>query len=135
MNNKRLEERLKKRGNVYDKIIQVIERCESGQVAEIRISKDEGFTDSAILDKMILTYLKKLKITVVFIEKEEEEAEGDGVDDGKPKCQHEVHRVLNSDIKKSAKIKALLKGKHPMLKVDITSFVICPTCFDIKEVK
>ena len=132
MNNKRLEERLKKRGKDYEKIIQVIERCESGQVAEIRISKEEGFTDSAVLDKMILTYLKKLKINVVYIEKDEEEAEPD---DGKPKCEHEVHRVLGSSIKKGAKVKALLKGKHPMLKVDITSYVICPTCYDIKEVK
>ncbi len=135
MNNKRLEERLKKRGTIYEKIIQVIERCENGQVLEIRISKDEGFTDSAVLDKMILTYLKKLKIDIVYIEKDEEEAENIEAEDGKPKCQHEIHRVLGSNIKKSAKIKALLKSKHPMLKVDATSFVICPTCYDIKEVK
>jgi len=132
MNNKRLEERLKKRGHICDKVIQVIEKCESGQVVEVRISRDEGFTDSAILDKMILTYLKKLKIDVVYIEKTEEEPE---VDDGKPKCQHEVHRVLAGNIKKSAKIKAFLKSKYPMLKIDVASFIICPTCNDIKEVK
>lgn len=133
MNNKRLEERLKKHGNIYDKVIQTIELCENGQVEEIRLSKDEGFTNSAILDKMIMTYLKKLKIDIVYMEKNEEQEEE--VDDGKPKCQHEVHRLLVSDMKPNAKIKAFLKGKHPMLKIDVATYVICPTCYSIKEVK
>ncbi len=132
MNNKRLENRLKKHGSTYEKIIKIIEHCEGGQVEEIRLSKNEGLTDSPVLDKMILTYLKELKIEVVYVENEEESEEED---DGKPKCQHEVHRVLASDIKKASKIKSLLKGKHPMLKIDIASYVICPTCNDIKEVK
>lgn len=134
MNNKRLEDRLKKRGPNYHDVIQVIEKCEDGLVAEIKISKDEGFTDSAVLDKMILTYLKKLKIKISYVEKNEDSVSTE-VDDGKPKCQHEVHKILSSDMKKGAKIKTLNKGKYPMLKVDITSFAICPTCYDIKEIK
>ena len=131
MNNKRLEERLKK-DIKYAQIIQILEKCEGGLVAEIRISKEEGFTDNTVLDRMILTYLKKLKINIVYVEGNEEEKPEE---DDKPKCQHEVHRILNSKLKKSSKIKTLLKGKYPMLKVDITPFVICPTCYDIKEVK
>lgn len=132
MNNKRLEDRLKKHGEEYAHIILLIEKCENGNVEEIRITKEEGITNSAILDKMILTYLKKLKIAVTYIDtKEAEESD----DDGKPKCQNKVHQVLGSNMKAGAKSKALLKSKYGMLKIDATSYVICPTCFEIKEVK
>jgi len=130
MNNKRIEERLKKDVK-YSQIIMILEKCEAGQVQEIRISKEEGFTDSAVLDRMILTYLKKLKVDVVYIEPSTEIEE----DENATKCQHEIHRVLESSMKKGTKIKTFLKGNHKMLKMDMSSFVICPSCNAIKEVK
>ena len=132
MNNKRIEERLKKDAR-YSQIIMILEKCEAGQVAEIRISKEEGFTDSAVLDRMILTYLKKLKIDVVYIETKNEV---DVVEDeDAPKCQHEIHRVLDSNMKKGTNVNTFIKGNHKMLKMDLSSFVICPSCNAIKEVK
>jgi hypothetical protein len=129
MNNKRLEERLRKFGNTYLDIIKMIEKCEAGDVGEIQISKKEKITKSPILDKMIFTYLKKLKVRVVFTEDAEVKN-----DDERPKCPHEIHKVLSSDMKKSGKIKVFTKGKHKMFKIDVTSYVICPECGDIKEI-
>jgi hypothetical protein len=132
MHNKRLEERLKKDGKNAG-IIQILEKCEGGLVAEIRISKSEGFTGSVILDKMIFTYLEKLKVNVVYVSGDEV-AESEEEDD-KPKCQNEVHRVLQSTMKKGTKTKTLLKGKYTLVKIDLSTFVICPSCLAIKEVK
>jgi len=130
MNNKKLEDRLLKHGTDYAEIIRLIEKCETGHVGEIRISKDEMITKSAILDKMIFTYLKKLKIKVVYAEDTEKEE-----DDGRPKCGHEIHKVISSNMKKSIKIKMLKKSNNAMIKIDLSSFVICPACSDIKEVQ
>lgn len=129
MNNKRLEDRLKKYGDEYADIIRLIEKCEVGNVGEIRIAKNERITNSAILDRMIFTYLKKLKINVVFGEEKQD------IDDGRPKCQHEIHKVLDSGMKKTTKIKTFKKNKSALLKIDISSFVICPACGDIKEIQ
>jgi hypothetical protein len=130
MKNKRLEERLKKYGTAYSDIIKMIEKCEAGDVGEIQISKKEKITKSPILDKMIFTYLKKLKVRIVFTE----EVEPKSSEDERPKCPNDVHKVLGSDMKKSAKIKTLTKSKYSMFRIDVTSFVVCPECGDIKEI-
>ncbi len=128
MINKKLEDRLLKYGNQYSDIIKLLEKCESKTVGEIRIGNKEKITVNPILDRMILTYLKKLKIKVVYLD----------ADEGAEKvalCPNEVHRVLTGDIKKSSKIKIFNKRKNPMFKIDMASFVICNECGAIEEIK
>lgn len=130
MNNKRLEDRLRKYGEEYVNIVRLIEKCEAGNVGEIRIEKNSKITNSVVLDKMIFTYLKKLKITVVYYEEEVK-----ATNDDKPQCDNVMHRILGTNMKKSSKVKTLKKSLFKMLKIDISSFAICPDCGNIEEIK
>ena len=131
MNNKKLEERLLKHGDSYVAIINLIEKCESGNVSEIRLTKNEGITNSVILDKMIFTYLKKLKVKITYHNKKIESEK----EDRTPKCSHEIHKILSSNANKVSKIKIFKKKNFPMFKIDISSYVICSSCNSIEEIK
>jgi len=136
MKNRRLEDRIKKRGNEFTEIISLIERCEDGNVVEIKLEKSEGITDSPVIDKMIITYLQKLKVKVSYISEKNSSGKPELKSKiKKPSCDNKLHSVVNGKMKKSPKMKTINKNKWLMFKIDATTFVSCPKCFHILEVK
>ena len=71
MQNKKLEEKLQKAG--YSIWVQILENCETDKdIVRIKVDKKQGFTDSAVLNRMIETYLNKLNVKVHYVDMKKE---------------------------------------------------------------
>ncbi len=126
MKNKNLEELLKKS---HGSIIKLIEKCEEGRVVEIRITKEEGLTSDQVLDKRVMSYLKRLKVKVTIISEQEYIKTKNKFYKPEKKCAGEVHAIAAGSGPKRLKIE-LLNG-HGLFRIDENSYATCKECFKI----
>jgi len=73
-------------GESVKPILKIIEKVEFGDVVQLRIPENDGFTGNGNLDARITTYLSKLGVDVIFVptpepEDEEVDEEFDAWDD------------------------------------------------------
>ncbi len=136
MLNKKLEDRLKKKG--YDELIKFIETCETDKsIKEISIDKIKSFTDNKIINRMIDVYLKELNIKINYCDmkvlfneifKSEEEKKEIKIN----MCENEIHLSLKNKLNAEKK-KEILK-KYNSFKIDDKTYANCPDCFIFEEV-
>ncbi len=130
MKNKHLELRLEKAGHLD--VIELLEKCENKKVLELMITSKRGITRNPVLDRMVVTYLKKLKIKVVF--SQEESTSKNSItskirkEKEKDSCQSKVHELAVGKGKKKDKVKQFDELKYDMFKLGPDSFVVCSDC-------
>ena len=135
MKNKKLEEKLIKAG--YSIWVQIIEACEEDEgVKQITVDKNGGFTELPVLNKMIETYLKKLKVKLIFSDMSKEMARLKAQKTTtKSPCKHVVHAPFKKRLDVESKKQIYMNYKYPIIRIEEKSYVICPECSDIIEIK
>ena len=128
MENKKLESLLKDTEN--DDLIKIIEKCERGRVAEIKLTEEEGITNDTALDKEVLGYLRELKIKLVFVTEKEYYRGKNRYYKAAPKCSGGIHAVLDSKKQKKEKVTEITK-EYQIMKIGNESYVTCPECWNI----
>jgi hypothetical protein len=126
MKNKTLEGLLKKG---HGSIIKLIEKCEEGRVIEIRITKEEGLTSDQVLDKRVMSYLRRLKVKVTVITEQEYLKAKNKFYKSEAQCTDPVHSIADGDGSKKDKLE-LLQGNN-LFRIDTNSFATCKECFKI----
>jgi len=130
MQNKRLEERLKKAGFLF--CIPLLEMCETDRnIKEIEVNHT-GFTDSKIINRMIETYLDTLKIKIRYVNMQERarELKIDVPAQKKAMCKNKIHVPFKASVSTEIRKKMYKTYKYQMFSLDKDSYAICPDCGD-----
>lgn len=135
MINKKLEQRLLKAG--YSIWVKVLESCETDKnILKIKIDKKKKFTDSALLNRMIETYLKKLEVQICYVDMKKETAKLQKQNKTKKEpCKNAIHLPFQKNLSKEEKKEIYKNYKYPLISIDDKGFIICPECYEIIEIK
>lgn len=130
MENKILESRLLKESSKGKIWINYIEEIEQGFIkTNILEIPDSLFFASEVTNTIIINYLKKLGITIKQIRDDREKI------DIFKKCKNTVHDGFKKQLDKETKKNIYLDYKYQVFSIDDKSFVICPECKRIMEIK
>lgn len=130
MQNKRLEERLKKSGFLF--CIPLLEMCEGDRnIKEIEVNHT-GFTESKIINRMIETYLDTLNIKIKYVDmkKRTQELNINVPFYQKSTCKNKVHEPFKNSVPKHLRKKMYETYKYNMFSIDNDSYAVCPDCND-----
>jgi len=136
MKNKKLEERLRKKNHKFwIKIIETLEK--NPKEAELKLDKRDIMTGNAILDKMIVTYLEKIGVKVMFLENLEQEKQAIIQRSGNPVptitiCEGEIHNFLKRKTKRG-KLNYFKKRGYQLFTIDKDTYVTCPECHNFEK--
>jgi len=127
MQNKKLEDRIKKSGFVF--CIPLIEMCEVDKnIKEIEVNHS-GFTESKVINRMIETYLSKLNVKIKYVDMKQRAKELNiPIPEFKEKCKNKVHEPFKASVPKETRKKMYKTYKYQMFSIDKDSYIICPDC-------
>ncbi len=130
MQNKKLEDRLKKTGHIS--CIPILEMCEVDRtIREIQVDA-AGFTKSGVLNRMIEVYLDSLKIKIKYVNMKDKlrqlASKGKHPEAVINECKNVLHQPFKHNITKQQKKEMYAHYKYSMFSIDGESYVTCPDC-------
>lgn len=130
MHNKKLEERLRKIGQVS--CIPILEMCEIDKtIREIQVDI-AGFTNSGVVNRMIEVYLDTLKIKIKYVKMQDKlnqlKKKNLGNEEIKNECKNVIHQPFKHNITKQQKKQMFTNYKYSMFSIEGDSYVTCPDC-------
>ena len=128
MKNKKLESLLKE--NEHEELIKIIEKCEKGKVAELKMSHNEVITKNSSLDKKVIKYLGELNVNLIVVPEKELFKSTNRYYKAKAVCKNGIHAILDMEMDSKDKIVEVQKT-HQTIKIDKKSYVTCIDCWDI----
>ena len=119
--------------------IPLIEVCETDKnIKMIEVDKGKGFTSIEFINEHIEDYLRKLNITIKYVDmkdrlKELDDTPAVETKNVVKKCLNTVHAPFKRPMTKQKKVEMYKNYKMDLFAIDTDTFVICPDCKNFEK--